>query len=85
LENGYHQVQVDKDGIPKMAIITPSGPFEFNFLPFGLKNAAQMLQRLMDSLFYSFIIIFIYLDDILVFSNNRTDNSATSNRSSIPL
>jgi hypothetical protein len=60
-----------KDDIPKTAIITPFGLFQFNFMPFGLKNAAQTFQRLMDTLFRSFPFLFIYLDDLLVFSPNR--------------
>jgi hypothetical protein len=34
--------------ITKTAIITPFGLFEYLFTPFGLSNAAQTCQRLMD-------------------------------------
>jgi hypothetical protein len=40
-------------------------------MPFDLTNAGQTFQRLMDSLFCSFPFIFIYLDNILVFSHSR--------------
>jgi hypothetical protein len=60
--------------IPKTAIITPFGLFEFLFMPFGLTNAGQTFQRLMDSLFRSFPFSFIYLDDILVFSHSRAEH-----------
>jgi hypothetical protein len=71
LEKGYYQVPMHKDDIPKTAIITPFGLFQFNFMPFGLKNAAQTFQRLMDTLFRSFPFLFIYLDDLLIFSPNQ--------------
>jgi hypothetical protein len=71
LEKGYYQVPMQKDDIPKTAIITPFGLFQFNFMPFGLKNAAQTFQHLMDTLFRSFPFLFIYLDDLLVFSSTR--------------
>ena len=34
--------------IPKIAIINPFGLFKFLCLPFGLSNAAQTFQRMMD-------------------------------------
>ena len=37
--------------IPKTTIITPFGLFEFLRLPFGLRNAAQTFQRMMDRIF----------------------------------
>ena len=37
-------------------------------MPFGLKNAAQAFQRLMDSILRTIDFAFVYLDDILVAS-----------------
>ena len=41
----YHQILVADKDIPKMAIITPFGLYEFLRMPFGLKNAAQGFQE----------------------------------------
>ena len=57
--------------ICKTAIVTPFGLFEFLYMPFGLKNAAQMFQRLMDRIFRGLPFVFIYLDDVLLASRNR--------------
>jgi hypothetical protein len=65
---------MQKSDIPKTAIITPFGLFEFLYMPFGLSNAAQTFQRLMDSLLSDFPFIFIYLDDMLIFSRSRSDH-----------
>ena len=56
--------------VPKTAIITHFGLFEFLRLPFGLRNAAQTFQRMMDRIFGDLPFCFVYLDDILVFSNS---------------
>ena len=48
LIKGYHQIPVHSDDVPKTAVITPFGLFEFLRMPMGLKNAAQAFQHLMD-------------------------------------
>jgi Reverse transcriptase (RNA-dependent DNA polymerase) len=70
LKKGYFQVPVHPDDICKTALITPFGTFEFLRMPFGLRNAGQTFQRLMDQIMRGLDYCFVYLDDILIASES---------------
>ena len=65
---------MDPADIKKTAIITPFGLFEYLRMPFGMKNSAQAFQRLMDQVFRDLPFAFIYLDDILVASSDKSEH-----------
>jgi hypothetical protein len=64
---GYHQIPVATEDIPKTAF----GLFEYLFTPFGLSNAAQTFQRMMDRTTDGLEGVFAYMDDSRVGSPDR--------------
>lgn len=45
--SGYYQIEIEEDSKKYTAFITHNGHYEFNRMPFGLKNAPCMFQKVM--------------------------------------
>lgn len=74
LASGYHQVEMSPDDIEKTAFSTERGHYEFLRMPFGLKNAPSMFQRLMDSVLRGLNNVLTYLDDVIIFSTSLQEH-----------
>jgi hypothetical protein len=77
LKEAYYLIRVKEQSEWKTAFITPFGLFEFLVMPFGLRNAPAVFQRFIEGIFRDLIGIcmFVYLDDILIYSENAEEHS----------
>ena len=62
------------EDVPKTAIATPFGLFEFLKMPFGLRNAAQTFQRFMNQVLQGLDFAYTYIDDVLIASSSLEEH-----------
>ena len=64
-------LQVVEQDKYKTAFNVPFGQYEWNVMPFGLKNVPSKFLNIMNSIFYHISHISIaYIDDLLIFSED---------------
>jgi len=55
-------------------MIKPFGLFEFPFMSFGLRNAAETFQRFIDGVLRDLNFCYAYIDDVLVVSTSEREH-----------
>ncbi|XP_055081043.1 uncharacterized protein LOC129456635 [Periophthalmus magnuspinnatus] len=76
LRNAYHLVRIREGDEWKTAFKTPLGHFEYLVMPFGLTNAPAVFQALINDVLRDYLnrFVFVYLDDILIFSRSPQEH-----------
>jgi hypothetical protein len=77
LRNAYHLVRIRPGDEWKTAFNTPTGHYEYLVMPFGLTNAPAVFQALINDVLRDMlnIFVFVYLDDILIFSSSLQEHT----------
>ena len=82
LKYGYNLIWITEGDEWKTALRTCYGLFEYKVMPFGLANAPATFQNMMNKIFRDMIDlgVIIYLDDMLIYSENEQDHVALVKR-----
>ena len=74
--SGYNQILMDKDDQEKASFITGQGLYYYKVMPFGLKNARAIYQRLVNRMFSHQIErnVEVYVNDMLVKSKDKVND-----------
>ena len=70
-------MKVKKEDIPKTALRTRYGHFEFQVMPFEVTNAPVVVMDLMNRIFSPYLdkFVVIFIDDILVYSKTEEEHA----------
>ena len=79
-KSGYYQLRLHEDTKPLTAFsCPPQDQYEFNVLPFGLKQAPSIYQKFMDTNLLGLDnICLAYIDDIIIFTNGDKEKHLTN-------
>ena len=71
IKYGFWQIQIKPEDRYKTTFTAPFGHYEWNVMPFSLKNAPSEFQNMMNEIFNEYTrFSIVYIDDVLIFSNS---------------
>ena len=71
MKSRFWQIQIKPKDRYKTTFTVPFGHYEWNVMPFGLKNAHSEFQNMMNDIFNEYTkFSIVYIDDVLIFSNS---------------
>ncbi|KRH91929.1 transposable element, partial [Pseudoloma neurophilia] len=71
LDSGFNQIKIAEIDRHETGFITEFGHYEYNRMPFGLKNAPKSFQRIMEQVLSGIDCVTIFVDDILIASKTE--------------
>ena len=74
LNSGYYTIRLTPDASNICTIVMPFGHFRYKRMPMGLATATDHFQHKMSKLMQDLEFVRVYLDDLLIVSNNGFTN-----------
>lgn len=71
----YYQIEVSEDSRSLLTFGTPCGQYTFKRLPFGIKCAPEIFQKIMSELLADIPGVLVFIDDILVYGSSVEEQS----------
>ena len=76
LRKGYYHIPLDKATQKLCTTVLPWGKYSYERLPMGIATSPDIFQKAMNDIFGDLDYVLVYLDDILILSNDQDDFKA---------
>ena len=73
LRKGYYHIPLDKPTQRLCTTVLPWGKYSYERLPMGIATSPDIFQKAMNDIFGDLPYVLVYLDDILILSNEEDD------------
>ncbi|GJP69099.1 hypothetical protein CLOP_g25728 [Closterium sp. NIES-67] len=75
MRQGFNQIAIKGGDKGKTAFHGADGLYEWNMMPFGLRNASAVFQRVMDQVLKTVPAVACYIDDVVIFSKSEEEHA----------
>ncbi|GJP34234.1 hypothetical protein CLOM_g18682 [Closterium sp. NIES-68] len=75
MRQGFNQIRIKEGDKCKTAFHGVDGLYEWNVMPFGLRNASAVFQRVMDQALKTVPTAACYIDDVVIFSKSEEEHA----------
>lgn len=79
VKNAFHQVEISEISRPITTFITKRGLMRFKRLNFGICNAPELFQKIMEQILADLHGVVNYLDDLIIFGSDLTEHDKNLN------
>jgi hypothetical protein len=75
MKNGFWQIGISPKDRFKTGFTNPQGQFQWQVMPFSLKNAPSKFQKRMEDIFNDLDFIIVYIEDLLICSRDLKEHA----------
>lgn len=76
LKDGFYSIEINEEDKMKTAFEFDGRVYEWNSMPMGFKNSAQILQRVMTNILNEYVRkgVSVYMDDVVFYGKSRKEH-----------
>lgn len=74
LKNGFNQLPLHENSRYLTTFVLFNQTYQYTRIPFGLKLGPKLFQRVIQEILADIKGVFVYIDDILIYANNKEEH-----------